>query len=90
MSRLIGWLGGLAVAAKVGADDSVLPGQDRGDAMPRRVCPRMTMKQQDGRTRAPMANAQIHVIYRDPLERKPRKHPRSLFAVEAEVTLTGL
>jgi hypothetical protein len=84
MSGLMRRLGGVAVAAKVRADDGVVPGEDRGDPMSGRVCPRMTVEQQDGRTRAPVADAQIHVTYPDPLKHKPRKHARSLPAVQAE------
>jgi len=46
--------------------------------MPRRVCPRVTVEQEDGRSRAAMAHAKDYVAEVDPIQCEAVEHGCSL------------
>jgi hypothetical protein len=65
----------LAVAAQVGADDGVLGREERRDAVPRRVRPRMPAQQEHRRPGAAVADAQHRLADVDPLKGEAIEHP---------------
>jgi hypothetical protein len=74
MSGLVGWFGGFPVSAKIRTHNRESVSQERGDAVPRRMCPRMTVKQHHWGSRPTVADPYLDVAEVDPLQLEAIEH----------------
>ena len=68
------WLGTVAVAAEIGADEGEALGQDRGDAVPDRVGLRVAVQQEQGRPLPARTQEDLGAAGSDPVGGEALEH----------------